>query len=83
MGQLCTMGQGSIQFWKATAMLAGTMDCKETQAEPHSPCGFQVSLDTFLPVERSTVLHQNEQKTSVQTWSCYEQDNLGQVTGAA
>lgn len=46
MGQLCTMGLGSIQFWEATAMLEGNMDCKETQADPHSPLGLQGSLDT-------------------------------------
>lgn len=45
------MGLGSMHVWETTAMWAGGMDCKETQADPHSLFGLQMSLDTSLPVE--------------------------------
>ena len=39
------MTEGWIQFKEATTMLAGSMECEETQADPHSSFGLQVSLD--------------------------------------
>lgn len=58
-------------------MLAGSMGCKETPADPHASLGLPVSLTHPAGGAFQRWLQNEQEQTCVQSWGCHPRQPLG------